>query len=293
MIPNLPLKALRAFDAAARHLNFTRAASELCVTPGAVSQQIKILEDKLNQILFTRLPRGLKMTDEGEILYAVISESFNKINYIFKQLEDKKYHEIITISVVGTFAVGWLLPRLHKFHKSHPLIDLRIYTNDNLINFSSEGIDLSILFGDGTWPGTKSIKLMDAPLTAVCSHEIANRLHTPSDLANEILYRSYRQDEWNTWFIAADIPAIKATGPVFDSSRLMVESIIKFSGVALVPIKLFNYEINHQMITQPFPIEINLGSYWLIDSKYKTPTSAMMIFQQWLMEEIHLEHVEI
>ena len=108
MRSNLPLNALRAFEASARHLSFTRAALELCVTQAAVSQQVRILEDRLNRVLFKRLPRGLEMTDEAQALFAVLTDAFGQIDTIFRQFEGGEYREVLTVAAVGTFAVGWL-----------------------------------------------------------------------------------------------------------------------------------------------------------------------------------------
>ena len=118
---HLPLNALRAFEAAARHLSFTRAAIELCVTQAAVSHQVKSLEAQLTVTLFKRLPRGLMLTREGETLLPVVRESFDRIAHTLGQFEGGHYREVLTVGAVGTFAVGWLLPRLPDFQSRYPL----------------------------------------------------------------------------------------------------------------------------------------------------------------------------
>src|SRR3712207_1769855 len=126
----IPLNALRAFEASARHLSFTRAADELCVTQAAVSHQVKGLEQRLGVALFRRLPRGLALTDEGLALLGPVSESFERIGRMLERLEGGRLREVLTVGAVGTFAVGWLLARLGRFQAAHPFVDLRLLTNN-------------------------------------------------------------------------------------------------------------------------------------------------------------------
>lgn len=230
MRSNLPLNALRAFEASARHLSFTRAALELCVTQAAVSQQVRILEDRLNRVLFKRLPRGLEMTDEAQALFAVLTDAFGQIDTIFRQFEGGEYREVLTVAAVGTFAVGWLLPRIEQFRQAHPFVELRLRTNNNVVNLAAEGLDFAIRFGNGLWPATHNEMLFEAPLTVLCTPETAQRLRRPADLLQENLLRSYRVDEWDNWFAAAGVTAERINGAVFDSSRLMVETVIHTGG---------------------------------------------------------------
>lgn len=136
----LPLNALRAFRSSARHLNFTRAGLELRVTQAAVSQQVRMLEEQLGIQLFRRLPRGLDLTEEGQALLPVLSDAFDRIEAVLQQFEGRHFHEVLTVAVVGTFAVGWLMPRLAAFRTAHPFIDLRVLTHNNLVNLSADGM---------------------------------------------------------------------------------------------------------------------------------------------------------
>ena len=261
MRSNLPLNALRAFEASARHLSFTRAALELCVTQAAVSQQVRILEDRLNRVLFKRLPRGLEMTDEAQALFAVLSDAFGQIDTIFRQFEGGEYREVLTVAAVGTFAVGWLLPRIDQFRQAHPFVELRLRTNNNVVNLAAEGLDFAIRFGNGLWPTTHNEMLFEAPLTVLCTPETAQRLRRPADLLQENLLRSYRVDEWDNWFAAAGVTAERINGAVFDSSRLMVETVIHTGGAALVPAVMFARELAAGQLVRPFDIEIQMGGY--------------------------------
>src|SRR5579864_5755087 len=218
MRPYLPLNALRAFESSARHLSFTRAALELNVTQAAVSQQVRTLEERLGTALFKRLPRGLAMTDEGLALRPVLTDAFGRIEAVLKQFDGGHFHEVLTVGVVGTFAVGWLMPRLKSFRETHPFVELRLLTHNNLVDLATEGLDFAIRFGEGVWPATHNVVLLDAPLAVLCAPDIAKRLAEPSDLAKETLLRSYRADEWVSWFQAAELEPWTVNGPVFDSS---------------------------------------------------------------------------
>lgn len=285
MRTHLPLNALRAFESSARHLSFTRAASELNVTQAAVSQQVRSLEERLGATLFKRLPRGLAITDEGLALRPVLTDAFDRIEAVLRQFEGGHFHEVLTVGAVGTFAVGWLMPRLKSFHDAHPFVELRIMTNNNLVDLAGEGLDFAIRFGDGTWPGSRAAKLFDAPLAALCSPDIAQRLQSPAGLANEKLLRSYRADDWALWFEAAGLAPRPVRGPVFDSSRLMVEAAMQGAGIALAPVSMFERDLAAGRLVRPFDIEVQAGGYWLTSQKGKTATPAMRAFKQWIVKE--------
>ncbi|WP_111741507.1 LysR family transcriptional regulator [Leminorella richardii] len=285
MRANLPLNALRAFEASARHLSFTRAAMELYVTQAAVSQQVRMLEERLGMVLFKRLPRGLEMTDEAQALFAVLTDVFGQIENIFNKFESGGYREVLTVAAVGTFAVGWLFPRLEKFRQLHPFVELRLRTNNNVVNLAAEGLDFAIRFGSGSWPSTHNDMLLNAPLSVLCTAETAQRLNTPADLLKENLLRSYRVEEWDSWFAAAGLAAERVNGLVFDSSRLMVEAAIHTGGVALAPPKMFTRELEAAQLVRPFDIDVDMGSYWLTHLKSKPITPAMEIFRDWIVKE--------
>ncbi|SEK07648.1 LysR family transcriptional regulator [Paraburkholderia diazotrophica] len=284
MRPYLPLNALRAFESSARHLSFTRAALELNVTQAAVSQQVRMLEERLGATLFKRLPRGLAITDEGLALRPVLSDAFDRIEAVLRQFEGGHFHEVLTVGAVGTFALGWLMPRLKSFHDAHPFVELRMMTNNNLVDLAAEGLDFAIRFGDGTWPGSRALKLFDAPLSVLCAPEIAQRLRAPADLAGEKLLRSYRADDWSNWFAAAGLAPRPVRGPVFDSSRLMVEAAMQGAGVALAPASMFEHDLSMGRLVRPFDIDVHAGSYWLTWQKGKPATPAMRAFNQWIVQ---------
>nr|WP_295986014.1 LysR family transcriptional regulator [uncultured Agrobacterium sp.] len=280
----LPLNGLRAFEASARHLSFTRAAIELCVTQAAVSQQVKVLEKRLGVALFQRLPRGLKITAEGEALLPTVTSSFDQMATTLDRIEAGQVRELLFLGVVGTFAVGWLLPRLKEFQKQHPFIDIRVSTNNNRVDMAAEGLDFAIRFGQGSWHGTDAFRLFDAPLSPLCTPKLAETLKTPADLVEATLLRSYRSDEWSTWFAAAGVtPSAQVNaGIVFDTSLGMMEAALQGLGVALAPPSMFSRHLASGAIIQPFPVTISLGSYWLTRLQSKPQTSAMQAFSDWI-----------
>jgi LysR family transcriptional regulator of beta-lactamase len=282
----VPLNALRAFEAAARHLSFTRAGLELRVTQAAVSHQVKCLEEILGVRLFRRLPRGLALTDEGQALIPVLEESFGRIRATLDRFENGSFRDVVTVGAVGTFATGWLLPRLRAFCQANPYVDLRLLTNNNRVDIAGEGLDYAIRFGDGSWHGTDAIYLLTAPLSPVCAPDVAARLRQPGDLRREVLLRSYRMDEWARWFAEAGVacPAIK--GAVFDSSVTMAEAAAQGLGVALLPAKMFTRELRQGRLVRPFDLEIAVGDYWLTALKSKRTTAGMQAFREWLLDSL-------
>lgn len=278
----LPLNALRAFEASARHLSFTRAAIELCVTQAAVSHQVKGLEARLGAALFRRLPRGLALTDEGLALLPSVRDSFDRLDDVLARFEGGRVLEVLSVGVVGTFAVGWLLPRLPAFREAHPFVDLRLFTNNNRTDLAGEGLDCAVRFGDGAWHGTEASPLFEAPMSPLCAPALAERIAEPKDLLAETLLRSYRAADWPDWFAAAGLSPPPIRGPVFDSSWVMVEAAIQGFGVALAPPMMFARDLQQGRLVRPFPTQVSAGRYWLTWLKSRAPTPALKAFQAWL-----------
>jgi len=285
-ISSVSLSALRAFEAAARHLSFTRAGLELSVTQAAISHQVKSLEDRLGLELFRRTPRGLVLTDEGRALMVPVGDTFERLSRALGQFEGGRLKEVLTVGVVGTFAVGWLMAKLPDFHAGHPAIDLRLLTNNNKVDLAGESLDYAIRFGDGAWHGIHSEKIMAAPFSAVCSPETGKRLRTPADLAGLPLLRSYRAQDWPLWLEQAGAPGIVARGPLFDSSWIMVQAALRGEGVALVPVAMFRRELDAGILVQPFPTEVDLGAYWLTRLMSRAESPAMSSFRNWILAQI-------
>ena len=282
----IPLNALRAFEAAARHRSFTQAAEELCVTQAAISHQVKSLEARLGVSLFRRSNRGLLLTDEGVALAPTLFESFGAIDRLFDQFESGGAEEVLTVSAVGTFVLGALLERLPAFRAAYPLIDLRLLTNNNKVDLVAEGLDYAIRFGDGAWQGEEAELILRAPLSPLCTPTTAKRLREPSDLLRVPLLRSFRPQDWLIWFRTAGLENAPVRGPMFDSSLIMVQAAMRGAGVALAPYGLFRREIDSGQIVRPFATEIDVDGYWLTRLKSRAPTPAMRAFRAWLVEAV-------
>lgn len=284
--PYLPLTALRAFEASARHQSFTRAAIELNVTQGAVSHQVKALEQSLGAALFERLPRGLMLTREGEMLLPGVSDAFDRMAGTLTRFENGAMRETLRVGAVGTFAVGWLVPRLHAFAQRHPFVDLRLSTHNNRVDPAAEGLDYAIRFGDGAWHGTWSAPIHDAPLSPLCTPALAAGLAAPRDLLKHTLLRSYRSDEWAKWFALAGLggDVRMPAGITFDTSLAMVEAALMGAGVALAPPALFGRHLAAGTLVQPFGAAVDLGRYWLTRLHSRSETAAMTAFRIWIGE---------
>ncbi|MDF0488884.1 LysR family transcriptional regulator [Sphingomonas sp. H39-1-10] len=282
----LPLNALRAFEAAARHLNFTRAAIELCVSQGAVSHQVAQLERRLGTRLFHRLPRGIALTDDGQALVPVLADAFDRVGATLDRYAAGRFQEVLHVGVVGTFATGWLLERLDAFAHDFPHIDVRVSINNNRVDLAGEALDYAIRFGDGAWHGTHAEPLAAAPLSPLCAPAVAARLTDAAALTQERLLRSYRANEWTRWFHAAGISAPSPRGPMFDSSALMVGAAMAGLGVALAPPSMFTRELSAERLVQPFPLEIDAGRYWLTRLFSREEGAAMRSFRGWMIGEL-------
>lgn len=279
----VPLNALKAFEAAARHLSFTRAADELCVTQTAISHQVRALEMRLGVRLFRRSNRGLKLTDEGVALAPTLFEAFGAIGRLFEHFESGGAQEPLTVSVVGTFVVGALLDRLPAFRAAHPWIDLRLLTNNNKVDLVAEGLDYAIRFGDGAWQGAEAERVCAAPLSPLCTPALARTLVQPSDLLRTPLLRSYRPQDWPAWFKAAGADAVSVRGPLFDSSLIMVQAALRGEGVALAPYGLFRRELDSGQLVRPFAVAVDLDGYWLTRLKSRPQNAAMQAFRSWVL----------
>jgi LysR family transcriptional regulator, regulator of gene expression of beta-lactamase len=252
------------------------------VTQAAVSHQVKALEAQLGVTLFRRTTRGLVLTDEGHALSPVVGDAFSKIESMLIALEKGKPTQVLNVSVVGTFALGFLIQRLPQFRALHPQIDLRLMTNNNTVDMWGESLDYAIRFGDGAWRAVEAELIMRAPIAPLCSPAIGEQLGIPSDLTQHRLLRSYRAHDWSDWLAQAGVSNVSASGPVFDSSTAMVQAAVLGEGVALAPPAMFQREIARGDIVVPFDHSIDVGGYWLTKLISKPLSPAMAAFKSWL-----------
>ncbi len=220
-----PLNSLRAFEAAARHLSFTKAAEELNVTPAAISHQIKALEEFLGVVLFRRLTRALRLTDAGQAAFPKVREGFDNLAEAVEILRAEEEGKVLTVSVSPSFGAKWLVPRLDRFRAAHPDLDIRIDATDRLADFQGDNVDVALRYGMGNYPSLLVDKLFGAEMVPVCSPDLLDGtqpLRRPLDLVHHtLLHLDWTLEEqtspsWRMWLLAAGVSEVDATrGPRF------------------------------------------------------------------------------
>jgi len=288
-----PLNALRAFEAVARHLSITGAAEELGVTPGAVSQSVKSLEDYLGKALLSRTPRGLVLNDAAAAALPALSEGFDRLAEASLRLAGPERGGRLTISVAPSFAQKWLAPRLADFATAHPDVDVQIQASMGLSNFEAEGVDLAVRYGAGHWPGVESKLLLREEVTPVCAPSVAEEIKTPSDLARFTLIHddSSLNDEscpdWAMWLKAAGANGVEANrGPRFNQASLAIEAAASGRGVALAKRALAQADLDSGRLAAPFhvatPIEF---AYWIVHPPGRARSRAARAFINWALDQ--------
>jgi len=253
------LNALRAFEAAARHKSFTAAAGDLFVTHGAVSRQIRHIEEFLGLPLFERLPRGVELTDQGREYAAIVRRAFEQVAEASDALRtraDEK--QILTISTTPRFAVGWLMSRLHLFQRDFPQYGIRISSTTRLVNFERERIDVAIRYGRGNWPGLSITRLFKHEEVPVCSPKLLegpDGLKKPADLERTRLLHDGSYQYWASWLEFAGIKNVDARdGWVMDDPNALFEAAMQGHGVALANPRTIESELRDGKLVRPFDI---------------------------------------
>ena len=290
-----PLNALRAFEAAARHLNFSRAAEELSVTPGAVSQQIQNLEDYVGAALFRRTPKGLLLTDAAQIALPALREAFDRLAEAASMLTAAIDGRRLTVSVAPSFAAKWLVPRLGKFEAAHPHVDVWVSAGMELVDFGGGEVDIAIRYGSGRYPGLEVHRLMQETVIAVASPAFleANPLPDLSDLSGQILLHDGSPDadescpDWTMWLAARGVKGIDgARGPRFNQSSLVIEAAVGGRGVALAKRALAQADLDAGRLVAPFQIATAVDfAYYLVHPKAKGRLPQVKAFVSWLIAE--------
>ena len=284
-----PLNALRAFEAAARHLSFTRAAEELRVTQAAVSHQVKALEERLGVPLFRRLTRGLRLTDEGQALLPDLRDGFDRLAQAVERVGRRHGTQgRLTVSLLTTFALSWLVPRLPRFNERHPDIEVSLLATQRLADFAREEIDCAVRYGHGPWPGLRAEKLFDDELTPLCGRQWLSKLKAPGDLARvPLLVLSNDHKDWPTWLEAAGVAHIDGRkGTQFDSTRISVDAAIAGAGIAIGNPYVHAEPIVEGRLFQPFDLVVPNGdSYWLVYPEAVAERPKIRAFREWLLEE--------
>lgn len=296
MSPLPPLNALRVFEAAARHVSFTKAAEELHVTPGAVSQQIKSLEDYLGVRLFRRTKKALLLTDASEAALPTLQEGFDKLGEAARILRGASDSKRLAVSVAPSLAAKWLAPRLDNFRDRHPDIDVWISAAMQVVDFAVDDVDLAIRYGAGHYPGLEFELLMSESIVPVCSPRLLagpNGLRAPGDLANHVLLhdgspeKSESSPTWPMWLKAAGVIGVDGSrGPKFNQSNLVIEAAIAGKGVALAKRTLALADLESGRLVTPFGGKTPTNfSYYLVHPASKARSPAVRAFKKWLKEE--------
>ena len=307
----IPLNALHAFVIAARHGSFSKAADELHVTPAAVSQQIRALEDQLDVQLFHRLNRGIALTDAGQAGLSKLQEGFSSIQSAVQQMQSADQKSELNIWTSPSFASKWLMPRMHRFIEANPTIDLRISGSADLIDSDStapslsaqtlkaHNIDVAIRFGSGNYPGCDVEKLMDVDAITLCSpallaKDAALPLKKPEDLLKHTLLHDESPYEgrpnWASWLSDADLSGKLAEHNLyFNSVLLALSAAVEGQGVVLTLDKLAENDIKKGDLVQVFDLPTDVDhAYHLVTLQGTAQDSRVLVFREWLINETSL-----
>lgn len=290
-----PMNGLRAFDAVARHLSFSLAANELCVTQGAISRQISNLENILGVTLFLRTNRQVRLTTKGVQLFASIGEPFHQIREGVKTLTSNTDDLVLKVNVPPTLGIRWLVPRLANFHGVHPQIDVQLTTSHKIVDFKTEDVDVAIYWGDGNWEGLKVDLLMGETLIPVCSPQLMKEkpITTADDFNDHVLLHSMnRTDDWLIWQQALGIDNIKWQQVLkFENSALTYQAAIDQLGVVIAQHVFVEEDLAAGRLVAPFP-ELVPGerAYYLVYPAKQRNQKKVAIFRSWLLEMISSEN---
>jgi LysR family glycine cleavage system transcriptional activator len=290
-----PLNALRAFEAAARHLNFSRAADELSVTPGAVSQQIQNLEDYVGAALFKRTPKGLLLTDAAQTALPALREAFDRLAEAASLLTAAVDGRRLTLTAPPSFAAKWLVPRLGAFEQAHPQVDVWLSAGIELVDLTAGEVDVAIRYGSGRYPGLEVRRLLGETVIPVISPELLKEtpLDSPEDLKNHVLLHDGSPDlddscpDWSMWLAARGVRGVDGQrGPRFNQSSLVIEAAANGRGVALAKLTLAQADLDAGRVVAPLQIATAVDfAYYLVHPKAKGRLPQVKAFISWIEAE--------
>lgn len=287
-----PLNALKAFESAARHLNFTKAADELFVTQAAVSHQIKLLEDFLNVQLFHRRNRLLELTELGLQYFDEIRPLLEHIAAATERIRLKNSREILTISVPQTFGMHWLVPRLNDFHQQFPEIEVRIKGVDQDEGLLGKEIDVAIYYGSGNWQNVESVRLTESPLVILASPKFLEQspLNKPEDLVGKTLLHVFSRNKWKRVIDKFELKAqidVDETGSMFSHTFMALQAAMHHQGIAVANKLVAQHELEQGNLIEPFPTGLNdEKSFYVVYPPQMVNVEKVQRFVEWIMEEI-------
>jgi LysR family transcriptional regulator, glycine cleavage system transcriptional activator len=285
-----PLTTLPAFDAAARHLSFTKAADELNLTHGAISRAVRNLEDRLGVQLFERGTRSVKLTPAGAAYAREIGAALDQISAATQVATAPRSAGVLNVSTSDGFAGRWLVPRLYRFHRSHRDFDVRISTSGLLADFVRDGIDIAIRYGGGEYEGAVSELLSEVDVFPVCSPELLEGEHPlrePGDLKHHTLIHDGFPIDWATWLERAGVEGIDPNrGVRFDSATYATEAAVHGEGVLLGRSTLVSADLAAGRLVRPFGLELKASSrYYVVYLATALRQRKVKEFRDWLLEE--------
>lgn len=284
----LPLAALRAFEAAARHVSYSRAAEELGLTHGAISFQMRALKTELGVDLFLRSGRRMVLTEAGQRLYAFVREGFDRLERGMDDVRATRRAQTLTVSVHPGLASFWLIPRLGDFQRRHPEIDVSLLPNTTLVDFSREDVDLALRYGPGSWPGLTALKLMDEEIFPVCSPRFNDGVlpRQPHELGGLPLLRDARQP-WSEWFKSIDLDLPEPDrGPLYTEPTLVLAAAAAGQGIALARGVLAKGDIAAGKLVRLFPRGVRSRfSYFIVYPPAMAAVPRLAAFRDWLLEQ--------
>ena len=289
------LNSLRAFEASARHLSFTKAADELHVTPAAVSQQVKILEEFLGVALFNRVKGKLVLTDRGRESVPRVTEAFDKLSDVILGLKSDECKGVLTVNVAPSLATKWLVPRLSRFQRACPDIDLRIVVTADVVDFHKGAVDVAICYGNRNYTGLLTQTLFPIQVFPVCSPKLlagGTTIRTVGDLRGQTLLHFLPAEyegcpTWKAWLEAAGADGIEWwRGPQFSQSSLMLDAAIAGQGVALAKEPLTQLDLSSGALIRLFELSLPTEfAYNVISTRESAAAPKARTFVDWLMLE--------
>jgi len=291
MLRRLPsLNALKAFEAAARHESFTKAADELSVTQGAVSHQVKALEAELGLRLFNRERQRLVITDAGRNYLEVVRDAFDRLAVGTNRLLQLQKSGVLTVTTSPNFAAKWLVHRLGRFTDAHPDIDLRVSASAQHVDFAREDIDLAIRHGEGQWPGLSVTRLCAEELFPACSPKLLRgrgALRAPAELKHHTLLHVIDRTPWSRWLEAAGLTLANADrGPIFNQAHNAIDAAVDGQGVVLARSALAAWDLCAGRLVRPFKLGLKVPyAYWIVCPKSTASLPKIVTFRDWLLTE--------
>jgi LysR family glycine cleavage system transcriptional activator len=291
--PLPPLAALRAFEVAARHMSFTKAAEELSVSQTAVSHHVRTLEELLGVALFRRLPRKVELTEEGRAWAEAVGVGFGRLYAANRELRRprRRARPSVSVTIIPSFASRWLVPRLGRFMELHPNVDVRISPSAELVDLAASEMDLGVRYGPRRYPGLWSHELYADSWVVVCSPELRGleRLRTVHDLGRFVLLRDDTQGAWRSWFAARGVTSeLGERGLLMDDSSMLVEAAIQGQGVGLARLSLAADELARGRLVRPFSRVRPLPTgkhYCIAATRAPAMRPEVAAFRDWLVAE--------